>query len=86
MEIGGIWQWVVVLAIALVLFGGRGKISSLMGDFGKGLKSFKKGIKEDEPQSVEDEDGPPTAQASNPEILKQLDGPDPVLERDKNPQ
>ena len=86
MGIGGIWQWVVVLAIALVLFGGRGKISSLMGDFGKGLKSFKKGIKEDEPQSVEDEDGLPTAQASNPEILKQLDGPDPVLERDKNPQ
>ena len=86
MGIGGIWQWVVVLAIALVVFGGRGKISSLMGDFGKGLKSFKKGIKEDEPQSVEDEDGLPTAQASNPEILKQLDGPDPVLERDKNPQ
>ena len=86
MGIGGIWQWIVVLAIALVLFGGRGKISSLMGDFGKGLKSFKKGIKEDEPQSVEDEDGLPTAQASNPEILKQLDGPDPVLERDKNPQ
>ena len=86
MGIGGIWQWVVVLAIALVLFGGRGKISNLMGDFGKGLKSFKKGIKEDEPQSVEDEDGLPTAQASNPEILKQLDGPDPVLERDKNPQ
>ena len=86
MGIGGIWQWIVVLAIALVLFGGRGKISSLMGDFGKGLKSFKKGIKEDEPQSVEDEDGLPTAQASNPEILKQLDGPDPVLEHDKNPQ
>ena len=86
MGIGGIWQWVIVLAIALVLFGGRGKISNLMGDFGKGLKSFKKGIKEDEPQSVEDEDGLPTAQASNPEILKQLDGPDPVLERDKNPQ
>ena len=86
MGIGGIWQWIVVLAIALVLFGGRGKISSLMGDFGKGLKSFKKGIKEDEPQSVEDEDGLSTAQASNPEILKQLDGPDPVLERDKNPQ
>ena len=68
MGIGGIWQWVVVLAIALVLFGGRGKISNLMGDFGKGLKSFKKGIKEDEPQSVEAEDGPPTAQASTAEI------------------
>ena len=56
MGIGGIWQWVVVLAIVLVLFGGRGKISQLMGDFGKGLKSFKKGIKEDETQSVEAKD------------------------------
>lgn len=45
----GIWQWVVVLVIVLVLFGGRGKISALMGDFGKGLKSFKKSMKDDEP-------------------------------------
>ena len=73
MGIGGIWQWVVVLAIALVLFGGRGKISSLMGDFGKGLKSFKKGIKEDEPQSVEAEDAPPTAQASTAEAQPEKD-------------
>ena len=73
MGIGGIWQWIVVLAIALVLFGGRGKISSLMGDFGKGLKSFKKGIKVDEPQSVEAEDGPPTAQASKAEAQPEKD-------------
>lgn len=45
----GIWQWVVILAIVLLLFGGRGKISQLMGDFGKGLKSFRKGVKDDEP-------------------------------------
>ena len=44
----GIWQWVIVLAIILILFGGRGKISALMGDFGKGLKSFKKGMKDGE--------------------------------------
>ncbi len=51
----GIWQWVVVLAIVLILFGGKGKISSLMGDFGKGLKSFKKGLKsEDEDKKGED--------------------------------
>ncbi len=48
MGVMGIWQWVIVLAIVLLLFGGRGKISSLMGDFGKGLKSFKKGMKEGE--------------------------------------
>ena len=53
MGIGGIWQWVVVLAIVLILFGGRGKISQLMGDFGRGLRSFKKGVKEDGEDSGE---------------------------------
>jgi len=48
MGVMGIWQWVIVLAIVLLLFGGRGKISGLMGDFGKGLKSFKKGMKDGE--------------------------------------
>lgn len=43
-----IWHWLIVLAVVLILFGGGGKLSRLMGDFGKGLKSFKKGIKEDE--------------------------------------
>jgi len=43
-----IWHWLIVLAIVLVLFGGSGKISRLMGDFGKGLKNFKKSMKEEE--------------------------------------
>ena len=43
-----IWHWLVVLAVVLVLFGGGGKISRLMGDFGKGLKNFKSGLKEGE--------------------------------------
>lgn len=42
-----IWHWLIVLAVVLVLFGGKGKISAIMGDFGKGLKSFKKGMKEE---------------------------------------
>ena len=50
-----IWHWLIVLAVVLVLFGGGGKISRLMGDFGKGLKSFKKGMKEDEEASVEED-------------------------------
>ena len=45
-----IWHWLIVLVVVLVLFGGGGKISRLMGDFGKGLKSFKKGMKEEDPQ------------------------------------
>jgi sec-independent protein translocase protein TatA len=43
-----IWHWLIVLAVVLVLFGGGGKVSRLMGDFGKGLKNFKKSMKEDE--------------------------------------
>ena len=43
-----IWHWIIVLAVGLLLFGGRGKISELMGDFAKGIKSFKKGLAEDE--------------------------------------
>ena len=57
-----IWHWLVVLAVVLVLFGGKGKISSLMGDFGKGLKSFKKGIKDDE--SIEDNKSEFSAESS----------------------
>jgi sec-independent protein translocase protein TatA len=43
-----IWHWILVLVVGLLLFGGRGKISDLMGDFAKGIKSFKKGLAEDE--------------------------------------
>jgi sec-independent protein translocase protein TatA len=40
-------HWVIVALVVLVLFG-RGKISETMGDFGKGVKSFRKGLSDDE--------------------------------------
>ena len=43
-----IWHWLIVLAVGLLLFGGRGKVSDLMGDVAKGIKSFKKGLTDDE--------------------------------------
>ena len=43
-----VWHWLIVLLVVMVLFGGRGKISSLMGDFAQGIKAFKKGMTEDE--------------------------------------
>ncbi len=43
-----IWHWLIVLAVVLVLFGGSGKISSIMGDVAKGIKSFKKGLQDEE--------------------------------------
>jgi len=50
-----IWHWVIVLAVVLVLFGGSGKISSLMGDMAKGIKSFKKGLADDSEDDKEAE-------------------------------
>ena len=43
-----IWHWAIVLLVVMVLFGGRGKISSLMGDFAQGIKAFKKGMADDD--------------------------------------
>ena len=52
------WQIAIVVALVVLLFG-RGKISSLMGDVAKGIKSFKKGMKDpvqDQSESVSSED------------------------------
>lgn len=40
-------QLLIVLVLVLVLFGGRGRISSLMGDMAQGIKSFRAGLKDD---------------------------------------
>lgn len=42
-----IWHWVIVLAVVLVLFGGGGKLSRLMGDAGSGINAFRKSLKGD---------------------------------------
>lgn len=47
MGVGSIWHWIILLLIVVLLFG-RGKISEVMGDVAKGIKSFKKGMSEDE--------------------------------------
>ena len=72
MGIGGIWQWVVVLAIVLILFGGRGKISQLMGDFGRGLRSFKKGVKED-PKIIDADEEASVVESSSKEEVPNKD-------------
>jgi sec-independent protein translocase protein TatA len=50
-----IWHWIIVLLVVMVVFGGRGKISNLMGDFAQGIKAFKKGMAEDESKPAESE-------------------------------
>ena len=49
-----IWHWIIVLIVVLVLFGGKGKLSSIMGDFGKGLKNFKDQVKSN--KEIEEEE------------------------------
>ena len=41
-----IWHVLIIVVIVLLLFGGRGKISDIMGDFAKGINSFRKGLNE----------------------------------------
>ena len=56
-----IWHWLIVLVVVLVLFGGRGKIPSLMGDVAKGIKSFKSNIKDETAESEKIVEGSTTA-------------------------
>ncbi|HET7816421.1 MAG TPA: twin-arginine translocase TatA/TatE family subunit [Sphingomicrobium sp.] len=44
-----LWHWLVVIILVLLLFG-RGRISDMMGDIGKGLKSFKQGMADEDSQ------------------------------------
>jgi sec-independent protein translocase protein TatA len=47
-----IWHWLIIGGLVLILFGGKGKISEIMGDVAKGIKSFKKGLAEEEKPAV----------------------------------
>jgi sec-independent protein translocase protein TatA len=45
-------HWVIVIAVVALLFGGRGKLSGIMGDAAKGIKAFKDGLKDDPSDDV----------------------------------
>jgi sec-independent protein translocase protein TatA len=57
MGFGSLWHWIIVLLVVLVLFG-RGRVSEIMGDFGKGIKSFKQGLNDEDAKPA----APPPAQ------------------------
>ena len=71
MGFGSLWHWLIVLVIVLVLFG-RGRVSEIMGDFGKGINSFKKGLS--------DSDAPPPAAPVPPQVTNGQSQPSPVAE------
>ncbi|PZU92275.1 MAG: twin-arginine translocase TatA/TatE family subunit [Chelatococcus sp.] len=58
-----IWHWIVVGLVVMIFFG-RGKVSELMGDVAKGIKSFKKGM-------AEDDTPPPSASTVDPKVIDQ---------------
>jgi len=51
-----IWHLLIVLAVVVLVFGGGGKLSKIMGDFGKGINSFKAGLKTDEERKREEDE------------------------------
>ena len=61
-----IWHWLIVAVIVILLFG-KGRISEVMGDMGKGIKSFKKGISETEDEVR------PAARLDSPAATPDLD-------------
>ena len=52
-----IWHWLIVLVVVVVLFGGRGKLSSIMGDAAKGIRAFQKGLKGEDDAAPTDRPG-----------------------------
>ena len=51
----GPMHWLLVAVVALLLFGGRGKLSGLMGDAAKGIKAFREGLKDTDSDTPSDE-------------------------------
>ena len=59
-----LWHWLIVIIVVMLLFG-RGKMSDMMGDFAKGIKSFKKGLADEEAPPVST---PPSQIAAGPVV------------------
>ncbi len=65
-----IWHWLVVLVVVLVLFGGGGKLSRLMGDAARGITAFKKGLKESDKSGEVQADADPSPKEIQAEARK----------------
>jgi sec-independent protein translocase protein TatA len=68
-----IWHWIIIIGVVALLFGGKGKISGLMGDLAKGIKAFKSGMKEEEP----------TVAATPPQVAPPVAGTAPAPAADR---
>ena len=61
-------HWVIVIALVVILFGGRGKISSLMGDAAKGIRAFKDGLKGDDADEARKTEALPRSEREKEEV------------------
>ena len=59
------WTGIIIIAILVVILFGKGKISSIMGDLAKGIKSFKKGMSDDSSPKNEDQDNSDNSNSNN---------------------
>ena len=60
-----IWHWLIVLVIVALVFGGRGKLSGMMGDAAKGIRAFREGLKGEEETAKEEEPAKPLPKAKS---------------------
>jgi sec-independent protein translocase protein TatA len=64
-----IWHWLILIMVVALLFGGRGKISGLMGDLAQGIRNFKEGLKDpQDPRAIADKQA---AEAKKADEVKQ---------------
>ena len=64
-----IWHWLIVIMVVAVVFGGRGKISGIMGDLAHGIRNFKEGLKDpNEQRTIADKQ---EGDVKKPEEVKQ---------------
>ena len=59
------WTGIIIIAILIVILFGKGKISSIMGDLAKGIKSFKKGMSDDNSTNNEDSNNSDSSNSDN---------------------
>ena len=74
------WHILIIALVALLFFGGKGKLSGIMGDAAKGIKAFKDGLKDDE-HKPEDK---PAAAASNAGTLPRTDSEREAVRREED--
>jgi sec-independent protein translocase protein TatA len=74
------WHLIILALLLLLVFGGRGKLSGIMGDAAKGIKAFKDGLKDEDKPDHKDED----KSASRPGALPRTDAEKEAIRREED--